>query len=578
MKLTTVSCFAISAALVFSPALYASHSQQKTIEVRHLGTTSFDQAQARSQTAPFAAHPREMRKPGPKPLLGAGSHSFNALKGMADGLAFRGFPVVGPDKSFLGFDGLDARDSVANGFTYEPPDQGMATDGKQVFETVNLAVRVFSTDGTPSIPPATINAFFNIPVTNPDKTVNGLFDPRVAYDWETRRWFFTVGEATTTAKGVPTGAAAIILAVSTTSDALGSYHVYSINGADAGFGDCPCFPDQPLFGLNTDGVYLNTNEYSNTTNAFQTTLIIALSKMDLISGSPIVTAAGFDGLTLAEGLAYSVQPALTAPGTSTSQNNGTEFFASTLDFFGIADNRLGVWALTNTESLESRVPNLNLLEKVILSEEYGTPTPFSAVQKAGHYPLGQSLKLPEETLATNDDRMQQSFYAKGKLYCALNTLLLDPSGATGPRTGAAWFAIAPDASLTTLSAKIDHQGYIGIEDGSVMFPAFAVNDSGDGIIGFSFSGTNYFPSTGYVNFDDGVVEPKVHRAGTGQAPEDGFTGYPPFSNGVARWGDYSAAMVAPDGHLWFAGEYIPNPFARPRLKFTNWGTFISRVQ
>jgi hypothetical protein len=352
--------------------------------------------------------------------------------------------------------------------------------------------------------------------------------------------------------------------------------VFAIDGADAGFGDCPCFPDQPLFGFNTDGVYLNTNEFSNTTNAFQTTLIIAVSKMDLISGSPVITAAGFDGLTLAEGLAFSVQPALTAPGTVTSQNNGTEFFTSSLDFFGSGDNRLGVWALTNTESLESRVANLNLLETVIVSEEYATPVP--AIQKAGHFPLGQSLKLPEETLATNDDRMQQVYNAKGKLYCAVNTLLLDPSGASGPRSGAAWFAIEPDASFTTLSAKIDHQGYIGIQDGSVMFPAFAVNDSGDGVIGFSFSGKNFFPSTGYVNFDDGAVEPRVHLVGIGQRPEDGFSGYPPFGNGVARWGDYSAAMVAPDGHLWFAGEYIPNSFARPRLKFTNWGTFISRVQ
>lgn len=577
MKVVGLS-LAISAALVFSPTLFASQSHQKPIEVHPRGTTSFAQADVRAQTAPFAVQPKVTRRPGTKPFLQSQPRSFEALRSLASGLVFGGFPVVGPNKSFWGFDGLDTRDSgIATGFVAEPPDQALATDGVQVFEAVNTALQLFRTNGAPLIGPRSLNTFFGVP-TVPDKAGNSeeLSDPRVIFDWQTYRWFVSIVEFTVTAKGALTGGSAVLIAASTSSDALGTYNVYSINASDADFGDCPCLGDQPLLGFNADGIYLNTNEFSTTTGRFQTSLILALNKIDLIDGSPTITAVGFDGLTLAEGLAFSIQPALTAPGTNTSQNNGTEFFTSSLDFSNIGDNRLAVWALTNTETLEDRVPNLNLLQQVIVSEEYGAPAP--AIQKAGSIPLGRALKEPEELLDTNDDRMQQTYQANGTLYCALTTLLLDPLGASGPRAGAAWFAIDADASFTTLFAHVEHQGYIGIKDGSVMFPSFAVNGRGDGVIGFSFSGTNYYPSTGYVNFDDGVVESKVHLAGIGQTPEDGFSGYAAFGGGgVARWGDYSAAVVAPDGHLWFATEYIPNPFARRRTLFTNWGTFISRV-
>jgi hypothetical protein len=62
----------------------------------------------------------------------------------------------------------------------------------------------------------------------------------------------------------------------------------------------------------------------------------------------------------------------------------------------------------------------------------------------------------------------------------------------------------------------------------------------------------------------------------GAAPEDGFTGYAFFGgNGVARWGDYSAATADEDGSIWLATEFIPNS---PRTQLANWGTFIGRME
>ena len=62
----------------------------------------------------------------------------------------------------------------------------------------------------------------------------------------------------------------------------------------------------------------------------------------------------------------------------------------------------------------------------------------------------------------------------------------------------------------------------------------------------------------------------------GNEPEDGFSGYPEFNgNGVARWGDYSAAAIDADGVTWMATEYTPDI---ARTVNANWCTYIIRLQ
>lgn len=581
MKLPNLLPLAISAALAFTPALHAY--KQKKIVVHQIGRTTMSEAVSRATNKTFLAdtalRPKAILKQLPKPSQSR-SFQIQSNRSLAGSLVFGGYPVVGPDSSFSGFDGLDSTDSgQAVGFVDEPPDQGMSTNGYQVAEAVNLAIQVFSEKGKPLVPPTSLYAFFGVPVAaNPDGSFNELSDPRIFYDWESGHWFVTILEYKVTAAGALTGGSEVLVAVSDSRDAVrGSYTLNSVDVSDTGYGSCPCLGDQPLLGLNRDGVYLSTNEFSTSTGYFQTALVVAVNKRDLIEGTSTPIAAGFDGLNLGGGESFSVQPALPAPGTWTGENRGTEFLTGTLDFYGSGDDRVGVFAITNTETLKDNVPNLNFQQTIVRTEQYSSPVPV--VQKRGRYPLGMSLGQPEERLDAGDDRMEQLYYAAGKLYCGFNTTLLDPKGKIGPRTGAVWLAIQPKADFNSLSANVWRQGYIGIPDGSVLYPSFAVDKWGNGAIGFSLSGPNYFPSTGYVHFERGVIWPHVRLAGIGQAPEDGFSGYPQFGGGgIARWGDYGAAMVGPNGVIWLASEYIPNPYSRPRTKYTNWGTFISRIQ
>jgi hypothetical protein len=89
---------------------------------------------------------------------------------------------------------------------------------------------------------------------------------------------------------------------------------------------------------------------------------------------------------------------------------------------------------------------------------------------------------------------------------------------------------------------------------------------------FTLVGPDFFPSAATINLTDD--NPGITVVAAGAAPEDGFSGYPPRGN-TARWGDYSAAAVSPDGTIWLATEYIPD---LPRTSQANWGTFIMRIE
>jgi hypothetical protein len=506
-----------------------------------------------------------------KPIL----HGLAPLRSLPTPVV-AGQPVVGPAPGDTGFNGLDHADQrladQGNQFSVEPPDQAMGVNATQVFEGVNDALAVYDHAGNILAGPTASNKFFGLPSAfvrpsgpfGPDLT-----DPRIIFDRDTQRWFLTVVEIDVNPK---TGAfrhqSHILLAVSATSDATGLFNFFSIDVTDPGFGLCPCVGDQPLLGSNADGIYISTNQFSFT-HGFQTALILATDKHRLAANTP-GEIVSLQGLTQAEGPGFSVHPAMNANAASSNINGGTEFFLSSLDFNGTADDRITVWALTNTFSLRTNAPTLKLDNVVIQTEIYGQPP--SAIQKAGPTPLGTGLGFPEELLASNDDRMNEVYFSQGELFGAVNTLILGP---TAPRVGIAWFEIKPSTTIAPLTAHVVQQGYVAVDNENVLFPSMAINSDGEGVMGFTLSGPDFFPSFAYVLMSTAGAGATVHLVAPGFAPEDGFSGYPPFGTGVASWGDYGFAAVEPDGDdVWVAGEYIPN---RPRTAAANWGTWIERV-
>jgi hypothetical protein len=376
-----------------------------------------------------------------------------------------------------------------------------------------------------------------------------------------------------------TGRSFTLLAVSQTSKPTGKWNVFLLDVTDDGqngtpnHSGCPCLGDQPLIGADAYGFYISTNEFGNSFNGAQVYAIskTALEKTSDIGDVQVVSIDASQYLSPFGGLSYSIQPA-TSPSFNDfdRDRNGTEYFLSALEFgyppYQLLDNRIATWALTNTKSLNSSAPNLQLNVQVIASEVYGLPN--SADQKAGPTPLGTALGDALQQVQTNDDRMNQVVYAHGTLYSGLNTIL-----GNGTNTGIAWFMVHPDWKRNSLNSKIENQGYISVAGNNVIFPSFGVTSSGKGAVVFTLVGKDYYPSAAYATVNSDGVSNVIRIAGSGVGPQDGFSGYWQYGGSAARWGDYSAA-VADGGNIWMAAEYIPGG---TRTALANWGTFVAKI-
>jgi hypothetical protein len=507
--------------------------------------------------------------------------------------------------SFKGFTGLDqflqaiAPTGVAGGNNgqLEPPDQGLTVGNGFVLEQVNNAIGFYTTSGH-FLGFEAMSAFFGV---GPTFVVqNGavvppfgpfLSDPRSYYDSVNGHFIVTELEIDVDPSTGDLGSAShVLIAVSQSNNPLGAWNVFSLdvsNDGDARFGGCPtgCFGDQPLIGADANGFYVSTNAFGLPPSGFRGAQVYAISLATLeAGGGGNISAVHFGNLDTAPGMpARSVQPSTVPPGGSfETASGGTEYFVSALDPAHTVDNRVTVWAMSNTSSL-STTPSLTFNNAVVNTETYGFPP--AAEQKRGATPYADFLasvgiKVHEELVAANDDRMQQVVFAAGSLWTAVPTKV--QPGSQGPvRAGAAWFILSPSVSGTQVNASVLNQGYISIQSpkqNSVSFPAVGVNASGKGAVVFSVVGEDFFPSAGYALLDATNGAGPIVISDPGVAPDDGFSGY--FPNGrVGRWGDYSAAVSDESGNIWMATEAINPPLAQfpPGVLVANWGTFIAPV-
>jgi len=531
------------------------------------------------------------------------SHEFSQVPELPDKPAAPGTPTVAPpnpanraltgaNPGFSGFEGISHADQRladnGNQFSLEPPDQGLCGAGGLVMEAVNNALAVYTDTGIVVVPPIALSNFWGLASEvrrdrNPPVFGPFISDPRCYYDPQVKRWFITELEIDVNPFTGGLGyRSALLLAVSQTEDPTGGYGLFMVDTTDDGSAGtpshtaCPCFGDQPLIGADANAFVVTTNEYS--LHPFGTqqnnAQVYAASKQGLAdaaagtAGAP--TLVHLDAGKLQGDPSQSLQPASTPPGGSYAPNR--EYLLSAVDFTGLAGgNRIAVWALANTASLTGAHPSLSLTKSVLNSEPYAGPP--LARQKPGPRPLGQLVGEGLPKLDSNDDRMQQVVYSQGRLFSALNT------GIAGDRVGSAWFIVTPTFSGGAVGGAIAHQGYVAVANTSVLFPAVAVNAAGEGVITFSATGPDLFPSAAYAAIDTGGVSGPVHVSGKGGRPEDGFTCYksivgPDGFNGGCRWGDYSAA-VAEDAHtILMADEFIPDA---ARTVNANWSTFIGKL-
>ena len=448
-------------------------------------------------------------------------------------------------------------------------------------ESVNDVIKIYDTAGSLKKGPIDQNTFHGyLPAINRQATGlprgPSITDPSCLYDAETGRFFHVV--LTLDHVGTTTSLAGtnhLDIAVSNTSDPTGAWTIYRLPVQNNGTQGTPdhhcnlgfCLGDYPHIGADANGFYITTNEFSFFGSGFYGVNIYALDKHALASHASSVNAVllfqNVDDVP-----AFTVWPAQ-SPGTQfNTSNGGTEFLLSSLALFTDdgTSNQLVVWSITNTQSLATASPSLNVNIGVLGTLTYGIPPRSN--QKSGDTPLRSCLadtttncfsaiagaasrfSNPLLTPDSNDSRMQQVFYANGKLWGALDTGV-DIAGDTATRAGIAYFVFNPNSGV------IFQQGIVALKGNNVTYPAIAVTESGRGVMAFTLLGNDHFPSAAYTPIDAKVGAGDIRVAAEGAAPQDGFAGYRPLGapSFRPRWGDYGAAAV--DGNtIWIASEYI----------------------
>src|SRR6266849_9620074 len=163
-------------------------------------------------------------------------------------------PVAGPLTSALAgvrtglnFDGQSAQDTRnLLGFAFVPPDTNGAAGATQFVQIVNVTIAVYDKGtGALVLGPALISGIwrgFGGPCENGDGG-----DPIVLYDQLAGRWLVSQFQFNSTFTSNQQ-----CVAISTSSDATGSYNRYEFD-----FGDQ--FPDYPKFGVWPDAYYYSAN-------------------------------------------------------------------------------------------------------------------------------------------------------------------------------------------------------------------------------------------------------------------------------------------------------------------------------
>jgi hypothetical protein len=519
------------------------------------------------------------------------------------------------------FQGLNFHDQrFANGgnqFSVEPPDQGLCAGNGFVLETVNDVLQVYDSSGNALLnggQPVDLNTFYGYPAAiNRTTGARGpsITDPSCIYDQAIGRFVhvaLTLDHVGTTAN--LTGTNHLDIAVSNTGDPTGSWTIYTLPVQNNGTQGTPdhhcnngfCLGDYPHIGADANGIYLTTNEFAFFgPGFFYGAQVYGIGNNLLLGGSGSVVLFNTLGAG-PDGAGFTVWPAQTPGNQYDTDNGGTEFFLSSDAVFSNngTSNIVLLWTMTNTSSLDSISPALTLAPSTIAVDTYAVPP--RAKQPAGNRPLSNCLAdtvtncwalvagaaapnnatfgPPNGQLNANDSRMQQASYANGKVWGALDTAV---NVGGQDRAGVAFYVINPN------SRKLVLQGQAGVANTDLTYPAVAVTPSGRGVMTFTLTGDNDFPSAAFAGMDAIAGMGNVQIAASGAGPWDGFTSYVIFGSGRPRWGDYGAAAV--DGSdIWVASEYTAQTctYAQylvvprgqcggTRGALGNWSTHISKV-
>jgi uncharacterized repeat protein (TIGR01451 family) len=416
-----------------------------------------------------------------------------------------GVPTPGTEaRAFPGT--TEAGQAAALGLAVEPPDTQVAVGSGEVVEFVNITGTVFTESGAVvrSFP---LDAFFGVPAGF------HVSDPWVQFDAADQRFFASCTSFD------QAGDSNVYLAVSESADAAGAWEVFEVASGTG------VLHDQPKVGVGAADVLLAWNDFTSS-GSFVGVEAWVLDKAALLAGRP---PAAFH--TPPDPEQFGLIPAPSAQGPV------DDFF-----YNGGSAGYLGVVAVTGSPAAGTTA----------LAETDLAIVPTS-VPPQGADPA------PGQPIDTGDDRLVTAALSGGVAWVGANDACAVPgSGQVEAclRLIEVSLATSPPTVLEDLDAAV-----AGLD---LYYPAVAMDQAGDLIVGFSYSSPTIFPSF--------AATAEAAGSTTFGSMTELFAGEGPY--GGSRFGDYSGAAVDPtDGRLvWLAGEFTGSP-----VDPSDWATGIAAV-
>jgi len=429
-------------------------------------------------------------------------------------------PTLQAPTQGLGFDGLG---NASLGFTVSsaPPDTNGAVGSTQYVQWVNTSFAVFNkSTGALIAGPTAGNSLWS--GFGGGCQTNNDGDPIVLYDKLANRWILTQFSVTTTPF-------LQCVAVSTTSDATGTYNRYSFQ--------YPTFDDYPKMGVWPDGYYITFNMFNG--NTFVGADACAYDRNAMLAGQPATQVCFQQGSSVG-GLLPSDLDGTTAPPT------GSPNF---LTFFG-----------TN---------NLNLFKFHV---DFATPanstftgptvipvTAFTALCNGGTCVPQSGTTQQLDSLA---DRLMYRLAYRN--FGTHESLVVNHSVVAGSSGGIRWYELQnPNGTVT-----VAQQSTFAPDSNFRWMGSVAMDKAGDMAMGYSVSSSAKNPSIAFTG--RAATDP----ANTMQAESTIINGTGSQTGNLSRWGDYSAITVDPvdDCTFWYTNEYMKTTGS------FNWNTRIANFK
>ena len=417
-----------------------------------------------------------------------------------------------------------------------PPDPVGDVGPNHYIAMSNLSFQIFSKTGTSLYGPALNNTLW-AGFGGPCQTENSG-DPIVLHNQLDDRWILTQF----TSAG-PTYYNCV--AVSTTSDPLGTYYRYAFSTGSN-------FPDYPKYGVWSDAIYISTREFAGGAT-FAGMGAYAINRTQLMAGNPTPQVISFLATAASSGGAYNIGDGLLPAdldGNTLPPGGSPHYFLGSMDNggpYGAPQDALTLWKFT--ANFANPPASSFVLANTIPIAAYDTVFPCTPSSRACIPQPGTSNKL--DILSYRQRPMWRLAYRN---FGTHESLVSNQSvEATTGMAGIRWWEIRSPNSSPVLYQEGTYAP--GSTDGIHRWMAsLAMDKDGNMAMGYSASdGTVTFPSSWYTGR---LVSDPLGQMPQGEASIINGTGSQTGSN---RWGDYTSMNLDPtdDCTFWYVNEWVP---------------------